>query len=55
MVDVREDVISKIVAAMSPTMDVIHLQMLEGAVRGALHGIKLEEECTELSTQLDST
>lgn len=55
MVDVREDVISKIVAAMSPTMDVIHLQMLEGAVRGALHGIKLEEECTELSTQLDNT
>lgn len=55
MEDIREDVINKIVAAMSPLMDTIQLQMLEGAVRGALHGIQLEEECTELSTQLDDT
>lgn len=55
MENVREDVINKIVAAMSPLMDTIQLQMLEGAVRGALHGIQLEEECTELSTQLDDT
>ena len=55
MGDIREDVISKVVAAMSPMMDSIRLQMLEGAVRGALHGVKLEEECTEISTEMDST
>ena len=49
MGDVREDVISKVVSAMFPLMDSIQLQMLEGAVRGALHGVKLEEECTEIS------
>ena len=29
--------------------------MLEGAVRGALRGVKLEKECTELSTERDNT
>lgn len=55
MEDIREDVINKIVASMSPLMDAVKLGMLEGAVRGALRGIKLEEECTELSTEMDDT
>lgn len=55
MIDMRESVINDVVRVMSPMMDSIHLQMLEGAVRGALHGMKLERECTELSTELDTT
>lgn len=54
-VDVRENVINDIVRAMAPVVEVIQLQMLEGAVRGALHGLKLEKECTELSTETDNT
>lgn len=53
--DVREAVVSEIVRAMAPLLEVIQLQMLEGAVRGALHGIVLEKESTELSTELDNT
>lgn len=55
MGDIRENVISDVVTAMSPLMDMMRLQMLEGAVRGALRGVKLELECTELSTDLDTT
>lgn len=55
MPDIRENVINDVVTAMSPLMDAVKLQMLEGAVRGALRGVKLEQECTELSTELDST
>lgn len=55
MGDVRENVINDVVTAMSPLMDSVKLNMLEGAVRGALRGVKLEKECTELSTELDST
>lgn len=55
MGDVRENVINDVVTAMSPLMDSVKLNMLEGAVRGALRGVKLERECTELSTELDST
>ena len=55
MGDVRENVINDVVTAMSPLMDTMRLQMLEGAVRGALRGVKLELECTELSTDLDTT
>lgn len=54
MGDVRENVINDVVTAMSPLMDSVKLNMLEGAVRGALRGVKLEKECTELSTELDS-
>lgn len=54
-IDVRENVINDIIRAMAPVVEVIQLQMLEGAVRGALHGLKLEKECTELSTELDDT
>ena len=53
MVDVRENVINDVIRTMSPIMNCMQLQMLEGAVRGALHGMKLEKECTELSTDLD--
>ena len=53
--DIRETVINDIISAMSPVVGVIQLQMLEGAVRGALRGINLEKECTELSTELDDT
>lgn len=55
MPDIRENVINDVVTAMSPLMDSVKLNMLEGAVRGALRGVKLEKECTELSTELDNT
>lgn len=42
-VDTREQVIHEIVGAMEPMMDAIRLNMLEGAIRGALRGLKLEE------------
>ena len=54
-VDIREKVIHEIVGAMAPMMDAIRLNMLEGAVRGALRGLKLESEDTALSTELDGT
>ena len=54
-VDIREKVIHEIVGAMAPMLDAIRLNMLEGAIRGALRGLKLEEECTALSTELDMT
>lgn len=53
--DIRENVINDVVTAMSPLMDSMELNMLEGAVRGALRGVRLEKECTELSTELDGT
>ena len=55
MENIREDVINEIIASMCPLMDSKQLQILEGNVRSALHGVKLEKECTELSTQFDST
>lgn len=54
-VDIKEIVINDVVTAMSPLIDVIPLQMLEGAMRGALCGINLEKECTSLSTELDDS
>nr|DAH14443.1 MAG TPA: SITE SPECIFIC RECOMBINASE XERD [Caudoviricetes sp.] len=54
-VDIREKVIHEIVGAMAPMLDTVRLNMLEGAIRGALRGLKLEEESTELSTELDGT
>lgn len=53
--DVRETVINNVVTAMSPLMEAIRLQMLEAALRNALHGLTLEKECTELSTEGDNT
>ena len=53
--DVRENVINDVVMAMSPMMESIRLQMLEVALRNALHGLILEKECTELSTDVDNT
>lgn len=54
-VDVREKVIHDIVGAMAVMLDTIRLNMLEGAIRGALRGLKLEEEDTALTTELDGT
>lgn len=53
--DIREMVVNDILRAMSRDMDVMHLHMLEGAVRGALHGLDLVKACTELSTDMDNT
>ncbi len=53
--DLREYVITEVIRAMTPILETIQLQMLEGAVRGALHGMTLEKEHTELSTELDDT
>lgn len=53
--DIREQVVNNIICTMSPVMDVMHLQMLEGAVRGALHRVRIIKECTELTTELDDT
>lgn len=53
--DMREQVVNNIICTMSPVMEAMHLQMLEGAVRGALHGMQLVKECTELSTEMDDT
>ena len=55
MQDIRENVINDVVTAMSPVVDNIRLQMLEGAVRGALHGVALSRECTEIATDMDIT
>ena len=54
-VDIRELVINDILAAMSANIDVMRLHMLEGAVRGALHGIDLTKATTDLSTERDNT
>lgn len=54
-VDIREKVIHEIVGAMAPMLDAVRLNMLEGAIRGALRGLKLEEEDTALTTELDGT
>lgn len=53
--DIREMVINDILRVMSHDMDVMHLNMLEGAVRGALHGLDLVKACTEISTEKDNT
>lgn len=51
----KEMVINDVIKAMAPVITIIQLQMLEGAIRGALHGMAIERECTELSTELDGT
>lgn len=52
--DIREMVVNDILRAMSHDMDAMHLHMLEGAVRGALHGLDIVKACTELSTDMDN-
>ena len=51
----KEMVINDVIKAMAPVITIMQLQMLEGAIRGALHGMKIEQECTALSTELDGT
>ena len=55
MIDSREKIIHEIIGTMSTMLDGIILNMLEGAIRGALRGLRIEEECVELSTELDNT
>lgn len=55
MVDNREKVIHEVLGTMSPMIDSMKLSMLEGAIRCTLRGMKIEEECTELSTEFDNT
>nr|WP_294469685.1 tyrosine-type recombinase/integrase [uncultured Sellimonas sp.] len=51
--DNKELVIHSIITAMSPSLDGEELRRLDDILREKLHGIKLEEECTELSTWND--
>lgn len=53
--DIRESVVMEIIRAMASVNNTMQLQMLEDAVRNALHGINLEKENTELSTEIDNT
>ena len=51
--DNKELVIHSIITAMSPSLDSEELRHLDDILREKLHGMKLEEECTELSTWND--
>lgn len=46
----KEIVICSIITAMSATLESQQLKQLDNVLRQKLHGIKLEEERTELST-----
>lgn len=49
----KDIVINNIIAAMGTILDSIQLQALENEVRKNLYGLKIEEECTALSVNLD--
>lgn len=49
----KEIVIHNILASMGPILEAIQLQRLENTIRQNLHGLTLEEECTQLSTWMD--
>lgn len=51
--DNKELVIHSIITAMSPTLDSEELRHLDDILREKLHGMRLEEECTEVSTWSD--
>ena len=51
--DNKELVIHSIITAMSPSLDSEKLRHLDDILREKLHGMKLEEECTDLSTWND--
>lgn len=49
----KEIVIQSIVTAMSVILDTVQLQALDNILREKLHGLQIEEECTQLSTWAD--
>ena len=49
----KEIVIQSIVTAMSVILNTVQLQALDNVLRGKLHGLRIEEECTQLSTWND--
>lgn len=49
----KENVIHDIITAMSTTLEAAALRILDNVLRTKLQGIRLEEECTELSTWRD--
>lgn len=53
MIARKEQVIGNILIAVQAALTSIQLQILENAIREALRGYRLEEECTELATGLD--
>lgn len=53
MVAGKEQVIGLIIVKMNAVISSVQLQILEAAIREALQGYRLEEECTELATSLD--
>lgn len=53
MVARKEQVIGNILIAVQAALTSIQLQILESAIREALQGYQLEEECTELATSID--
>ena len=53
MINTKEDVIKNVLCDMSCVLGSEMLQRLENVLITSLHGIKLEEECTAGSTELD--
>lgn len=49
----KEIVIQSIVTAMSVILNTVQLQALDNVLREKLHGLRIEEECTQLSTWND--
>ena len=49
----KEIVIQSIVTAMSVILDTVQLKALDNILREKLHGLQIEEECTQLSTWAD--
>ena len=49
----KEIVIQNIITAMSVALEVVQLQALDNVLRDKLHGLTIEEECTQLSTWAD--
>lgn len=53
MVEIKEIILNNIMAAVQQELTTLQLQMLESTLRLNLRGVKLVEECTELSTNTD--
>lgn len=49
----KETIIKEIICAMSENLSIDELRKLDNVLRVKLHGMKIEEECTELSTYSD--
>ncbi len=53
MPNCKEQITNKVIVKMSNEVDATTLRCLENILREALYPFKVEEECTELSTQMD--